>query len=419
MEKLWIEGGVPLTGEVEISGAKNVVLPLMAVSLLADGIFAIEKVPALNDIKMMAHLLRVIGSKVDYSSKTKTMTIDNSYCSYYEAPYELVNKMRASIYVLSPLLARFGQAKVSLPGGCAIGPRPIDLHLKALEQMGVKIEVNHGYIEAEVDRLKGAEIIFEKVSVGATVTVLMAAALAEGETVIKNAAVEPEVMSVVACLNAMGGKIEKRGDSELRIIGVEKLRPITFKAIPDRIEAGTFLIAAAVTKGEVKITGCEPLHIEALIQKLKEAGCEVQAGDDWVKVSRKGDLKPVDIVTHPYPLFPTDLQAQFVALMSLAKGTSVIEETIFAERFHHVPELNRLDANIVVEGNKCIVTGVSKLSGAEVMATDLRASAALIIAGLAAEGVTKVSRIYHLDRGYERIEVKLEKLGAKIKRIIA
>lgn len=419
MAKLWIEGGNALSGEVKISGAKNAVLPLMAASLLAEGLFQIDNVPELNDIKMMSHLLRVIGARVDYSSDTKVMTIDSSHCSFYEAPYELVNKMRASIYVLSPLLARFGKARVSLPGGCAIGARPIDLHLKALELMGAQIELKHGYVEAETTRLKGAEIIFEKVSVGASITALMAAVTADGKTIIRNAAIEPEVTTVVDFLNKMGANIIGGGTSTLSIEGVEKLKPVNFKTIPDRIEAGTFLIAGAMTKGDVKIVDCVPEHLAALTDKLMEAGCRIDVGTDWIRVRREGDLNPVDIITEPYPKFPTDLQAQFMALMALAKGRSVIEETIFSERFNHVPELNRLEANILVDGNKCIVTGVNELSGAEVMATDLRASAALIIAGLAAKGETIVSRIYHLDRGYEKIESKLNTLGANIKRLIA
>jgi UDP-N-acetylglucosamine 1-carboxyvinyltransferase len=414
MEKLTIHGGKPLSGKVQASGAKNAVLPLMAVSILTGGEYCFNNVPFLNDIKMMAHLLRIIGAKVDYENQT--LRINSAACSYYEAPYELVSKMRASIYVLSPLLVRFGKARVSLPGGCAIGARPIDLHLKALEKMGVSIRIEHGYINASVKQLYGADIFFDKSSVGATVTVLMAAVKAKGETRITNAALEPEVISVIEYLQAMGADIKGKGTSELLVKGVSSLNPSDTTVIPDRIEAGTFLVAGAITGGDVTVSKCIPQHLAGLTGKLIEAGCVIEKGEGWIRVKAAKKLSSVNITTKPYPGFPTDLQAQFMSLMTLAQGTSVIEETIFAERFHHVPELRRLHADVTLENDRAIVKGVDLLSGAEVMATDLRASAALVLAGLAAQGETTISRIYHLDRGYERMEKKLAALGAVIRR---
>lgn len=411
-----ITGGKRLKGEVVTAGAKNAVLPAMAVSLLSTGKFILSNVPALNDIKMMSHLLRVLGARVDYDYEGRTLTIDTQYCSFFEAPYELVSKMRASIYVLSPLLVRFGRAKVSLPGGCAIGARPIDLHLKALTKMGVDIDIRNGYIHAKTDRLQGTEIFFDKSSVGATITVLMAAVMAEGETSIINASQEPEVTYTIELLQSMGAGISGKGSTELYVKGVKELSDVKSQIIADRIEAGSFLIAGAITKGDVTVKKCLPHHLYSLTGKLEEAGCLIEKGDDWVRVIAAGRLKSVNITTKPYPGFPTDLQAQFLALMTIAEGTSMIEETIFPERFHHVPELNRLDADIVLDNNKAIIKGVKRLSSAEIMATDLRASAALIIAGLAAEGETTVSRIYHLDRGYEKMESKLKDLGAEIRR---
>ncbi len=416
MEKLHIIGGNKLEGEVKTSGAKNGVLPAMAVALLTPGIFTIENVPLLNDIKMMAHLLRIIGARVDYSSDL--LQIDSNNCSYFEAPYELVSKMRASIYVLSPLLVRFGKAKVSLPGGCAIGARPIDLHLKALQKMGVEIKIEHGYINACCPKLRGADIFFDKSSVGATITVLMAAVRAEGVTNIVNAAIEPEVTYAIDLLLDMGANIEGKGTTNLKVIGVDKLKPVKTSVLPDRIEAGTFLIAGAVTCGNVMVKQCVPEHLKSLTEKLQDIGCDVLQGDDYIKVNLDKRPKSTDITTKPYPGFPTDLQAQFLALMAIADGTSLIEDTIFPERFHHVPELNRLHADIVLDDNRAIVKGVDKLSSAPIMATDLRASAALVIAGLAAEGVTVVSRIYHLDRGYDIMEKKLQQLGAEIHRSV-
>jgi len=417
MEKLIIDGGKRLSGEVGISGAKNAVLPLMAASLLAEGTSVLHNVPVLNDIKMMAHLMRIIGSRIEFENNS--LRIDNDHCSYYEAPYELVSKMRASIYVLSPLLNRFGTARVSLPGGCAIGARPIDLHLKALEKMGAEIITEHGYINARTGQLKGTEIFFDKASVGATVTVLLAAVKAEGKTEIINAALEPEIGALIDFLQGMGASITGKGTSRLTIEGVKELYPYESQVIPDRIEAGTFLIAAAITQGKIKLVNAHPEHLEALLEKLEAAGCHIEKGENWIEISMDRRPSAVDIITKPYPGFPTDLQAQFTSLMALSGGTSIIEETIFSERFHHIPELNRLDANINLEGDKAIIRGVPQLSGAEVMATDLRASAALVLAGLAAEGETTISRIYHLDRGYERMENKLNQLGASIRRINA
>ncbi len=417
MEKLIIDGGKRLSGEIEVSGAKNAVLPLMAASLLSDGTSILHNVPVLNDIKMMAHLMRIIGSRIEFENNS--LRIDNDHCSYFEAPYELVSKMRASIYVLSPLLSRFGKARVSLPGGCAIGARPIDLHLKALEKMGAELTIEHGYINARAGRLKGAEIFFDKASVGATVTVLLAATTAEGRTDIINAALEPEIGALIDFLQGMGADISGKGTSKLTIKGVKKLHPHESDVIPDRIEAGTFLIAAAITQGKIKLVNAIPEHLGALLEKLEATGSNIERGEDWITISMDTRPVPVDVITKPYPGFPTDLQAQFTSLMTLSGGTSIIEETIFSERFHHIPELNRLDADITMEGDKAIIRGVPQLSGAEVMATDLRASAALVLAGLAAKGETTISRIYHLDRGYERMENKLHRLGASIRRINA
>jgi len=415
MDKFIINGGRKLEGSVEISGAKNAILPIMAATLLAKGKSVLHKVPHLNDIKMMAHVMRVVGARIDFEGDT--MEIDATHASYCEAPYELVSKMRASIYVMGPLLARFGSARVSFPGGCAIGTRPVDLHLKAMESLGAKIEIEHGYILAKAKKLKGNEIQFEKVSVGATANSLMAAVLAKGETNIYNAAVEPEIGSLVDFLNLMGSKIEGKDSEHLIVTGVNKLAPAEMTMIPDRIEAGTFLIAGGITKSPITITNCIPSHIQVLITKMEEAGFNFEIGENSIKVIPTRTIKSVNIQTQPYPLFPTDLQAQFLALMTLAKGTCTIEDTIFPDRFMHVAELNRLDADISMNKNIASITGVKSLSGAEIMATDLRASATLVLAGLAAQGQTTISRIYHIDRGYERIEQKLNKLGADIKRV--
>ncbi|MDO9576440.1 MAG: UDP-N-acetylglucosamine 1-carboxyvinyltransferase [Candidatus Cloacimonadales bacterium] len=415
MDKFIINGGKKLSGIVEISGAKNAILPIMAAALLAKGKSVLHNVPHLIDIKMMAHVMRVIGARIDFEGDT--MEIDATHASYCEAPYELVSKMRASIYVMGPLLARFGSARVSFPGGCAIGTRPVDLHLKAMEALGANIEIEHGYILANAPKMHGSEIHFEKVSVGATANTLMAAVLTKGETNIFNAAIEPEIGSLIDFLNLMGAKIDGKDTTHLKIIGVNKLKPAEMTMIPDRIEAGTFVIAGAITNSPITVSNCQPAHIGILLDKMKVAGFDFEIGENSLKVIPSETINPVNIQTQPYPLFPTDLQAQFLALMTLANGTSIIEETIFPDRFMHVSELNRLDANIVLNKNIATVNGVKSLSGAEVMATDLRASATLVLAGLAAQGQTTISRIYHIDRGYERIEEKLNNLGADIKRV--
>lgn len=415
MDKFIINGGKKLSGKVEISGAKNAILPIMTATLLAKGKSVLHNVPHLNDIKMMAHVLRVIGARVDYHDGI--LEIDATHASFFEAPYELVSKMRASIYVLGPLLARFGQSKVSFPGGCAIGTRPVDFHLMAMEKLGAAIDIEHGYIIAKAKKLKGSDIHFPKVSVGATANALMASVLAKEETNIYGAASEPDIASLIDFLNKMGARIQGKGTKHLKIIGVKKLEPAEMIMIPDRIEAGTFLIAAAITKSDITISQCEPSHLEALLEKLRAAGADFEIHNNEIKIISPKHIKSVDMTTEPYPGFPTDLQAQFMALMSLAHGESVITETIFPDRFMHVAELNRLDADIKVDKNVATVKGVKSLSGAQVMATDLRASATLVLAGLAAQGQTEVSRIYHIDRGYDKIEEKLRKLGADIKRV--
>ena len=412
MDRFIIEESRNLSGNIEVSGAKNAILPAMAVALLAPGKSLLTNVPNLIDLKSMAHLLRVLGARVDYD--VDSMSIDSSDLCFNEAPYELVSKMRASVYVLGPLLARLKEARVSFPGGCAIGTRPVDLHLKAMEALGATINIDQGYIHAKADELKGADIHFDKSSVGATINALMAAVLAKGTTRMFNCAKEPEVDFTVDMLNKMGAKITGRGTKTLTIEGVEGLYPVKMEMIPDRIEAGTFMIAGALSTSPITVTNCEPAHLEALMQKLREAGCELIVEGSSVTVVPPKTIKPVDIVAVPHPGFPTDLQAQFTVLMALADGTSRIEDTIFPERFMHVAELNRLQADIRMEGNVAVVNGVKELGGAEVMATDLRASAALVLAGLVAKGKTTVSRIYHIDRGYDRIEEKLGGLGAKI-----
>ena len=415
MDKFIINGGKKLNGNVEISGAKNAILPIMTAALLAEGKSVLHNVPHLNDIKMMAHVLRVIGARVDYHDGI--LEIDATHASYFEAPYELVSKMRASIYVLGPLLARFGQSKVSFPGGCAIGTRPVDLHLMAMEKLGAAIDIEHGYIIAKAKKLIGSNIHFPKTSVGATANTLMAAVLANGETNIFGAASEPDIASLIDFLNKMGARIQGKGTKHLKIIGVKKLEPAEMTMMPDRIEAGTFLITAAITKSDITISKCEPSHLDALLEKLRTAGAVFEIHNNEIKIISPKIIKSVDVTTEPYPGYPTDLQAQFMALMTLAHGESVITETIFPDRFMHVAELNRLDADIRVNKNVATVKGVKSLSGAQVMATDLRASATLVLAGLAAQGQTEVSRIYHIDRGYDKIEEKLQKLGADIMRV--
>ncbi|MCB5250195.1 MAG: UDP-N-acetylglucosamine 1-carboxyvinyltransferase [Candidatus Cloacimonadales bacterium] len=417
MDSFIINGGKQLKGEIKVSGAKNAVLPLMAAALLSPGESIIENVPNLIDLKTMSHLLRVIGARIEYNEGR--LSIDASNCNCFEAPYDLVSKMRASIYVLGPLLGRFHQATVSFPGGCAIGSRPVDLHLTGFEKLGAKIEIKHGNIIAECKGgLKGAEIVFPFVSVGATANLLMGAVLAEGITTIKNAALEPEITHLIDFLNAMGAKIEGKNTNTLVIQGVKELKPTKIKVIADRIEAGTFVIAAAITKSPLKIVNCNPEHLQALFTKLEQAGCHFRIEGDTVLVLPAEVIKPVDVVTEPFPSFPTDLQAQFMAYMTLADGVSHITETIYPDRFLHAAELNRLNADISVKNGTATVSGVKNLSGAKVMATDLRASAALVLAGLVAEGQTTISRIYHIDRGYDKIEEKLSNVGADIQRII-
>ena len=416
MQVFQIEGGTPLEGEVVISGAKNAVLPLQAASLLAEGKMTIRNVPRLKDVSTLASLLEGMGVSVKFD-KDNNITTDTSMIKNQIAPYELVRTMRASILVLGPLVARYGYAEVSLPGGCAIGSRPVNIHLSGLEAMGVEITVDEGFIRAKADRLKGASIVMEAVTVTGTENLLMAAVLAEGITELENAAREPEVVDLANCLNKMGAKITGAGTNTITIEGVKKLKGVDYSVLPDRIETGTYLAAAAITGGRVKCLNAAPRTLDAVIQKFKECGARVEKGNDWVELDMRGrKLKSVDIRTEPHPAFPTDMQAQFMAMNCLSEGISVTVETIFENRMMHVAELMRMGANIRLEGNTAIVAGMPSLRGAPVMATDLRASACLILAGLAAKGITIVDRIYHTDRGYENIEGKLTKLGAKIQR---
>ena len=418
MDKLVIHGGKPLFGEVIISGAKNAALPIMAATLLASDNVTISNVPHLRDVTTMMELLGQLGARLTIDEKMNVQ-VDSSHVSECVAPYELVKTMRASILVLGPLLARFGKADVSLPGGCAIGTRPVDLHIKALKAMGAEISVKNGYIKARCKqgRLQGKEIIFDMVTVTGTENVMMAAALAAGKTTIKNAAREPEVVDLANFLIQMGAKISGAGTSTIEIDGVEALAGGNYAVMPDRIEAGTYLTAGAITRGKVTVTRVQPDYLQSMLSKFEEAGAELVLGPDWVSLDMHG-LRPraVNISTAPYPEFPTDMQAQFMALNSVAEGSSSITETIFENRFMHVQELQRMGAHIRLNGNTALITGGEKLTGAPVMATDLRASAGLILAALAAEGETHVERVYHVDRGYERIEEKLSQLGADIKR---
>lgn len=417
MQKFLIEGGVALDGEVIISGAKNAVLPLQAATLLAETPMTIRNVPRLKDVQTLAAVIEGMGVKVSFDADNNIHT-DTSSINRFSAPYELVRTMRASILVLGPMVARFGEAEVSLPGGCAIGTRPVNLHISGLEAMGAKVVVEEGYIRARAERLKGAHIVMEMVSVTGTENLLMAAVLAEGETIIENAAREPEVTDLANCLNLMGAKIRGIGTDKLIIEGVTSLKGIDYTVLPDRIETGTFLAAAAITGGRVRTTHAAPDTLDAVLHKFREAGALVQTGPDWIEVDMRGrTLKAVDIRTDPYPAFPTDMQAQFMAMNACSQGIGVIVETIFENRMMHVAELMRLGANIRLEGNTAIVAGMPSLKGAPVMATDLRASASLILAALAAQGKTTVDRIYHTDRGYERIEQKLAGLGANIQRV--
>ena len=418
MQVFQIEGGTPLDGEVVISGAKNAVLPLQAAALLADGKMTIRNVPRLKDVATLAKLLEGMGVTVK-TDKDNNISTDTSTIKNQIAPYELVRTMRASILVLGPLVARFGYAEVSLPGGCAIGSRPVNIHLTGLEAMGVEITVDEGFIRAKCDRLKGANIVMEAVTVTGTENLLMAAVLAEGTTTLENAAREPEVVDLANCLNKMGAKITGAGTNTITVTGVKKLKGIDYSVLADRIETGTYLAAAAITGGRVKCLNAAPDTLDAVLQKFRDCGASVEHGNDWIELDMRGrKLKSVDIRTEPHPAFPTDMQAQFMAMNCIAEGISVIVETIFENRMMHVAELMRMGANIRLEGNTAIVAGMPSLRGAPVMATDLRASACLILAGLTAKGITIVDRIYHTDRGYEDIEGKLTGLGAKIKRVI-
>ena len=417
MDKLVITGGRPLNGEVRISGAKNAALPIVAATLLAETPMTVTNVPHLQDITTSMELLSQMGVELTIGERM-TIEVDASTISNPVAPYELVKTMRASILVLGPLLARCGKADVSLPGGCAIGSRPVNLHIDGLRAMGAEIEVKNGIVHAKADRLKGATIVFEIVTVTGTENLMMAATLAEGTTILENAAREPEVVDLANCLIAMGAKISGAGTSKIIIEGVEKLHGAEYAVQPDRIETGTFLVAAAITGGKVKARDTDPTLLDAVLQKLRDAGAEITLGDDWIELDMHGKrAKAVDVHTAPYPAFPTDMQAQFMALNCVAEGAGVVRETIFENRFMHVQELQRMGASIAVEGNTAMVRGVDKLTGAPVMATDLRASASLIIAALAAEGETHVDRIYHVDRGYQNIEEKLQGLGARIQRV--
>jgi len=415
MDKLLVTGGRPLEGTVRISGAKNAALPVMAAALLAPGVHRLRNVPRLRDTQTFARVLEMLGAKVAFEGNL--LTIDTHGVNSVEAPYDLVKTMRASIYVLGPLLARFGQARVSLPGGCAWGPRPVNLHLAGLQAMGAALDIEHGYIVGRNVKLKGATVGFDVVSVGATAQLMMAAVLAEGTTVLENVAVEPDVTVLGDVLVACGARIEGLGSRRLTIRGVSSLRPIDTTIIPDRIEAATFAAAAAMTGGRIRLEGVVPDHFEAALRKLEEAGCEIQRYADAVAISGPPRPKAVNVVTQPFPGFPTDMQAQMIAVCAVADGTSVIEDTIYVDRFTHVPELARMGARIELKGNVAVVKGVDRLSGAQVMATDLRASACLVIAGLAAQGETLIDRIYHLDRGYEALEKKLGALGARIQRV--
>lgn len=425
MQKIVVQGGVPLRGEVRISGAKNAVLPILCATLLADEPVAISNVPHLHDVVTTTRLLAGLGAGITIdqgtlgTGKASAVEVDPRSVNSHVAPYELVKTMRASVLVLGPLLAKFGQAEVSLPGGCAIGSRPVDLHLKGMEALGATVTVEHGYIRAEVEGgLRGGHVVFDMVSVGATENVMMAATLARGTTVMENCAMEPEIVDLADCLIAMGAKIEGAGTTRITIEGVERLHGAHHAVLADRIETGTFLVAAAMTGGRVTVVNAHPDSLDAVLRKLEQAGAEITVAGDRITLDMHGKRpKAVDIATAPHPGFPTDMQAQFMAMDCIADGAAMINETIFENRFMHVQELQRLGADIHVQGHSAMVRGVPQLSGAQVMATDLRASASLILAGLVADGETVIDRIYHLDRGYEHIEEKLSGLGARIRRV--
>jgi UDP-N-acetylglucosamine 1-carboxyvinyltransferase len=415
MDKLVIQGGGPISGEVRISGAKNAALPILCASLLSAEPLVVGNVPHLRDITTMIGLLAQMGVSVSVDEKLG-VALDAANVDNPVAPYELVKTMRASILVLGPLLARFGQARVSLPGGCAIGSRPVDLHIKGLQAMGAEIDIEHGYLVARAGRLKGARIFMDTVTVTGTENLMMAAALADGTTFLENAAREPEVVDLALCLNAMGARIEGAGSDIITVHGVERLHGASYRVMPDRIETGTYLVAAAASGGSIRVKDTRPDILDAVLEKLREAGAVIECGADWISLHMPGPIRAVNVRTAPYPAFPTDMQAQFMVLNCVAQGSAMVTETIFENRFMHVQELRRLGANIEVEGNTALVRGVDRLDGATVMATDLRASASLVIAGLIAQGETTVERIYHLDRGYECIEEKLSQLGARIGR---
>jgi UDP-N-acetylglucosamine 1-carboxyvinyltransferase len=415
--RIQITGGVPLDGEVWISGAKNAVLPILVASLLGDKTSVISNVPHLQDVTTTMELLGRMGAELSIDERMR-IEIDPTGIDKFEAPYELVKTMRASILVLGPLVARHGKAVVSLPGGCAIGSRPVDLHLQGLQQLGASVSVQNGNIIATAGRLKGARIVLDTVTVTGTENLMMAASLADGTTYIENAAQEPEVVDLANFLNAMGARIEGAGTKVIKIDGQERLQGAEYSVLPDRIETGTFLVAGAMTRGRVRLTRARPGDLDAVLDKLSEAGAHLTCGDDWIELDMKGQRpKAIELTTSPYPAFPTDMQAQFTALSAVAEGTSIITETVFENRFMHVQELQRLGADITLKGNTAIVRGVDVLTGAPIMATDLRASAGLVLAGLVATGDTIVDRVYHIDRGYEIIEEKLGQLGARIKRL--
>jgi UDP-N-acetylglucosamine 1-carboxyvinyltransferase len=412
-----IEGGVPLQGEVWISGAKNAVLPILVASLLGDSPSRISNVPHLQDVTTTMELLGRMGARLGVDERMQ-IEIDPRGIEHYEAPYDLVKTMRASILVLGPLVARYGRAVVSLPGGCAIGSRPVDLHLHGLRALGAEVEVRNGNIEARADRLRGARIMLDTVTVTGTENILMAATLARGTTVIENAAQEPEVVDLAEFLAAMGARISGAGTNTITVEGVERMEGAEFNVLPDRIETGIYLVGCAMTGGNIRCVRARPAHLDAVLDKLAESGADINTGPDWITLDMRGRRpRSVDVTTAPYPAFPTDMQAQFTALNAIAEGTAVLTETVFENRFMHVQELQRLGADIRLKGNTAIVRGVQRLTGAPIMATDLRASASLVLAGLVAEGVTTVDRVYHIDRGYEIIEEKLGALGARIKRI--
>jgi len=417
MAKILISGGEPLNGEVLISGAKNAVLPILAATLLADGPMEISNVPHLHDVTTTMELLGRMGVQLTVDEKMR-ITVDPTTITSHVAPYDLVKTMRASILVLGPLVARFGAAEVSLPGGCAIGSRPVDQHIRGLRALGAEITVENGYIVAKAKRLRGARIVMDMITVTGTENIMMAAVLAHGTTVIENAAQEPEVLDLANCLNAMGARISGAGSATLVIDGVDRLHGCSYEVLPDRIETGTFLVAGAITQGRVMAKRARPDTLDAVLTKLEESGAHINTGPDWIEVDMRGNRpKAVNLTTAPYPAFPTDMQAQFIALNAAAEGVGIVTETVFENRFMHIQELQRLGADIRVEGNTAISRGVTTMSGAPMMATDLRASASLVLAGLVASGESTVDRIYHIDRGYENIEEKLGGLGAKIRRL--